>query len=325
MLTDQPKLASQLIVRENMPDDDAEYARLLSMVMAGPYDVELLRERRDRWKQKYWFVRVAELDGRVVGILELNDTGGFNCAMVRIVVDPDLRGQGIGTRLLKEIRDNPVYTDRKVFGEVRDDDPKSLSFVEKVGMATKAHVFESTINPQEFDLAKFQPDIDRVLASGLKFATLAELGDSEENRYRLWEIEHVTDKDIPGLDVDRLTTWEDSKQSWFSSSWYYPPGEFLVLDGDKWVAASATAELSPGVFYVQHTCVLREYRGRGIATAVKAIATENARQRGATLLKANNHSENHAVLAISRKFGFQPQPGLFEIFRPPLTNTDNGT
>lgn len=323
MLTDQRKLDQNLTVREPLPEDDAEYARLLSLVMAAPYDVATLRERRDRWRQKFWFVRMAILDGRVVGILELNDAGGPTSATMRIVVEPTLRGRGIGSRLFEEIREHPVYKDRKVFSQARDNDPASMRFLQKRGFKQDAHVFESWINPQEFDLSRFQPYIDRVLASGLRLTTLAELGDTDDNRYRLWEIENVTDFDIPGLDPDQLTSWEDARQSWFSATWYDPANHYIALDGDKWVGASACAELSPGIcWYVQHTCVLREYRGRGIATAVKALATNYAKDRGATVLRANNHQDNTAMLAISQKFGFQPEPGWLECSRKPLGEED---
>lgn len=315
MCPDQLQLATNLIIREDLREDDEAFARLLSMVMVAQLDGELLRDRRERWSQKYWFDRVAELDGKVVGILELNDSGAPGSKMCRIVVDPEFRGRGIGTSLLKVVEDHPSYLTGKVFTEVRDDDPQSLEFAKKLGFQVKAHAYEATIDPAEFDIAPFQPYIDRVVESGLRIASIAELGDSEENRYRLWEIEHITDADIPGVDLDLLPTWEDAKKSWFVAKWYDPASIFIVLDGDKWVAASATAELSPGNDYVQMTCVLREYRGRGLATAVKAVATDYARKRGSRLLKANNHEGNDAMLAISRKFGFKQQPGWFELVK----------
>lgn len=315
MCPDQLQLATNLIIREDRREDDEAFARLLSMVMVAQMDGELLRDRRERWSQKYWFDRVAELDGDVVGILELIDSGSPGCKMCRIVVDPSFRGKGIGTSLLKIVEDHSSYLTGKVFAEVRDDDPKSLEFAEKLGFHVKAHAYEATIDPAEFDIAPFQPYIDRVVESGLRIASMAELGDSEENRYRLWEIEHITDADIPGVDVDMLPTWEDAKKSWFVAKWYDPASIFIVLDGDKWVAASATAELSPGNDYVQMTCVLREYRGRGVATTVKAVATDYARKRGSRLLIANNHEGNDAMLAISRKFGFKQQPGWFELVK----------
>lgn len=320
MRPDQLQLAPGLVIREDRREDDEDFARLLSMVMVAQMDGELLRDRRERWSQKYWFDRVAELDGTIVGILELNDSGSPGSKMCRIVVDPEFRGQGIGTALFKVIEDHPSYTSGKVFTEVRDNDPKSLEFAERLGFQVKAHAYESIIDPATFEIGPFQSYIDRVRESGLRIASMAELGDTEENRYRLWEIEHITDADIPGVDLDLLPTWEDAKKSWFVAKWYDPASIFAVLDGDKWVGASATAELSPGNDYVQMTCVLREYRGRGIATAVKAVATDYARQRGSRLLRANNHEGNDAMLAISRKFGFQPQPGWFELIkRNPVT------
>jgi RimJ/RimL family protein N-acetyltransferase len=320
MLSDQLQVAQRLTVREHRPEDDAVYARLLTMQMAAQLDVELLRDRWQRWSQKVWFIRIAELDGAPVGFLELCDAG-IDCAMLRIVVEPELRGRGIGTALLQTALDNPMFTERKAFAEVRDNDPLSLRFAQKLGYRHKAHAYESMIDPSEFDISAFQHYIDQVRASGFRIVNLEELGDTRENRYRLWEIEHITDADIPGIDMDILPTWQDAKKSWFTASWYNPSCVFVVLDGDKWVACSSTAELSPGTWYVQMTAVLREYRGRGIATAVKAVATDHCRKLGSRLLKTNNHEGNDPMLAISEKFGFQPQPGWFELVRPLAPNT----
>jgi len=43
---------------------------------------------------------VAYLDGRLAGVLVLNFQGGFKGYLQAICVDPDLRGQGLGTALL---------------------------------------------------------------------------------------------------------------------------------------------------------------------------------------------------------------------------------
>lgn len=315
MLADQPKLDKNLVIRETVPQDDEAFARLLSMVMVAQLDGELLRDRRQRWSHKYWFERVATIDDKVVGILEMNESGATGSKMCRIVVDPEFRGRGIGTSLLQQIESHPPYLSGKVFTEVRDDDPLSLGFAKKLGFSVKAHAYEATIDPAEFDITPYQTYIDQVVNSGLTISSMADLGDTDDNRYRLWEIEHITDADIPGVDVDLLPTWEDANKSWFVAKWYDPASIFIVLDGERWVAASSTAELSPGNDYVQMTCVLREYRGRGLATAVKAVATDYARKRGSRLLRSNNHEGNEPMLAISRKFGFKPQPGWFELVK----------
>ena len=317
MLADQPELAAELTIRQPRPDDDADYARLLSLVMTAPYDVQALRDRRQRYSHKEWFERVAELDGKVVGILELVESGANRNAMCRIVVDPEFRRRGIGKALNAEILGHPLYTRGKVFAQTRDDEPDSLKIAEQLGFERQAHVFESFINPSQFEIAPYQPIIESVKSSGLRIATLAELGPNDDTRYKLWEIEYITDHDIPGLDIDHLPSWEDANKSWYQATWYDPAAEFIALDGDRFVGASAVAEMAAGIWSILHTCTLREYRGRGIGTALKALAADYAKQKGSRLLKTNNHSGNAAMLSINERFGFQPMPGWIELTKFP--------
>lgn len=306
-----------MTIRGTLPGDEFDYARLLSMQMTAPYDVAALADRRKRYAKKEWHEQVAEVDGKLVGIAELVSTGAKDSAMCRIVVDQDYRNQRIGASLLEFVAKIPLFQRSKVFAQVRDDEPFSLDFAEKAGFVQQAHVFESFIDPSQFDIGPFLPLIEQIRASELKIVTLADLGSTEETRYKLWEIEHVTDHDIPGLDPDVLPSWEDAKDSWYQAPWFDPHAEFLALDGDRFVGASGLAEMATGVWSILHTCTLREYRGRGIATALKALATNYAKEKGSRLLKTNNHSENEAMLAINRRFGFQPMPGWIEVVRNP--------
>jgi GNAT superfamily N-acetyltransferase len=61
--------------------------------------------------------------------------------------------------------------------------------------------------------------------------------------------------------------------------------------------------------------VLKEYRGRKIALALKLLATRYARSLGATFIRTNNDSKNEPILAINRKLGYKPEPGWYKCVR----------
>jgi mycothiol synthase len=52
------------------------------------------------------------------------------------------------------------------------------------------------------------------------------------------------------------------------------------------------------------TSVRPEFRGRGIATALKVRAIEMARARGMTRIQTENHQDNAAMLTVNRRLGF---------------------
>jgi len=64
-----------------------------------------------------------------------------------------------------------------------------------------------------------------------------------------------------------------------------------------------------------HTGVLKEYRGRKIALALKLLAIRFARACGATYIRTNNDSQNAPILAINEKLGYKPQQGLFRCLK----------
>lgn len=316
LLPDQLRLETGLTVRPPNDSDNGAVARLLDMISTAALTEERLVERRVRYAKRPRIERVAEYEGQILGWLEFvgdgKDTGGF----LRLVVDPAARSRGVGAALYDVFTQLDLYRDsQKVKAEVKDDEPLALAFAEARGFAVRRRVFESTLDLTHYDITPYLPLIERVKADGFRIATVAEMGDTEENRHRLWEVEYITDADIPGANQNDLLSWEDARDILFTAAWYDPAAEFVLLDGDRWVGISGVAEVGPGEFYNQHTATLREYRGRGLATALKALSVDYAKQRGGTLMRTNNHEGNDPMLAINRKMGYIAQPGWYELER----------
>lgn len=49
-----------------------------------------------------------------------------------------------------------------------------------------------------------------------------------------------------------------------------------------------------------------------LTQALKLLAIRCARRYGAVYIRTHNDSENAPILAINRKLGYQPQPGLYQ-------------
>jgi GNAT superfamily N-acetyltransferase len=58
-----------------------------------------------------------------------------------------------------------------------------------------------------------------------------------------------------------------------------------------------------GGIYNSFTGVFREYRGQGIAMALKVVALDWAKQQKVPYARTNNHSANQPMLAVNRKLG----------------------
>lgn len=233
-----------------------------------------------------------------------------------LIVDPARRGQKWGAAIYQEgLRLLRADQPTACFTEVRDHDGVSLRFAERRGFRIDRHLFESRLDLRSFDDSRFAGLIDSVRSEGIRLFSLAEVGDTTENRHKLWEVNRETSLQIPGStggfpDFDAFNTIFNT------SAWFDPAGQILAADGDQFVGLSAV-----GYFAEDHsaynlmTGVLKSYRGRKIAQALKLLSVRYALSTPADVLRTHNDSENEPMLRINDKLGYVPQPGLYRLLK----------
>jgi GNAT superfamily N-acetyltransferase len=92
-----------------------------------------------------------------------------------------------------------------------------------------------------------------------------------------------------------------------------PEGWFVALDHDQLVGTSrafrnlAKNDQLDGSL----TGVIRSYRRRGIATALKLRLIQFAKEYGAAVMLTANE-ENNPIYTLNRALGFTPQPAWIE-------------
>lgn len=233
---------------------------------------------------------------------------------LQVIVDRALRGQGVG-RVLARSALNFIQENggTRVQTQVRDDDPAALAFAQRRGFTRKYHTFMSRLDVHSFDETPFAAAIERLEGQGLRFTTLAAEGLTDANKRALYELNRATALDVPDSE-DTFLPYENFDRQVFQASWFDPPGQILALDGDRFVglgalSVNATDHTGGNAF----TGVDREYRGRGLATALKLLVVREAKRRGVTVIETGNNSLNAPILAINRKFGYQPLPGNYTL------------
>ncbi len=304
----------------DLKTDAPRYAELMNSVNPEPVTLERLQE----WERDF------PADGIRRRMVALDDNGsivGYNQAAhwphmlpqsyyLEQVVAPECRRQGIGTRLYQDAAAFSLSQGAtRLETEVRDHNPEWLAFAQARGFHVDRHVFESTLDLATFDHTRFAGVIESVQAQGIRFASLAEVGDTPENRRKLYETNRSCALDIPGSE-GTFPRLKDFNSFVFGSSWFRAQGQILAIDGERFIGLGAVGYfIKTNSAYNMHTGVLKEYRGRKIALALKLLAIRLAQAWGAVYLRTNNDSQNAPILAINRKLGYQPQPGYYRCLK----------
>lgn len=250
-------------------------------------------------------------DGHVVGystiVHEAKLPEGFFVTWV--TVDASRRSRGIGRALAADIQ---AFLDEqgttRVLSEVREDDLRGIEFARHCGYEIERHLFESTLNLETFDDAPFQGIIPGVEVQGIRFFTLADQIDDPQASRKLYVVNSTTTADIPGSERDWMT-YDEFVENVIGASWFRPEGQIFASDGDpakstEWIGLAGVRLLPEkrGAYNLM-TGVLRSYRGRKIAQALKLLAIRYAKAQGAIYIRTTNDSLNVPMLAINDKLG----------------------
>lgn len=165
------------------------------------------------------------------------------------------------------------------------------------------------IVPVMLDLKAFDREQFTMPApAGIRFFSYAEAGDTGDNRRRLYALRNTLDRDVPTNDVHAEPPSFEEWQKRFDRPEHDPNALMLAADdAGKWIGVSQLGfQEQTSIAWTFMTGVLPEYRGQGIAYALKLHAIDAAIARGCPLILTDNHEDNAPMRAINRKLGFVP-------------------
>jgi len=233
--------------------------------------------------------------------------------MASILVDPEQQCRGIGRAIYNRLEEELAHRNAMLaWTMTKEDLPKRIEFFRRRGFREKSRNWESRLDLPSANTAPFQRYLDKALKDGITFTTLAEeQSHGEDSLRRIHELVQLIQADMPReADFTRLS-YEDWETSSLKNPQLLPEGYFLAKDGSNYVGMSDVHRIDtePGVLNQDDTGVIREYRGRGIATALKLKVIEFGKKNGYRTIKTWNESGNNPMLAINIKLGFKRRVG----------------
>jgi GNAT superfamily N-acetyltransferase len=231
-----------------------------------------------------------------------------------LMVHPDYQRRGIGGRLYGHLQETMAPFDPLALrSNAREDKTNGVSFLQKRGFIEEMRHWESHLDVAAFDPAPFDRDARRVAEQGIVVRTFPELASDPDRMRKLYDLTTAVGSDVPSpephTDIDY-----DQWLKFFEGPNFLPDGVFVALHGDEYVGFSNVfASQAENHLHTGLTGVLREYRRRGIAMALKLRAIAYARERGADVIRTSNESNNRGMLGINEALGFVKQPAWINL------------
>ncbi|MCI0476856.1 MAG: GNAT family N-acetyltransferase [Anaerolineales bacterium] len=256
---------------------------------------------------------VAEVDHQVVGLSEYDQLPQRyhpDKYWLRVEVLPAFQRRGIGSALYDTVIDavtqlNPWL----VRFALREDMTASLCFLRQRGFAEEWRSYESQLDVTRFDPARFDGIVERLSARGIAIQPYAELADDGERDRALYELFEDTRTDT-SFD-EPLTRLEYSywRDAFLDGSRANPAGFFVATRGDEYVGLAMLGNAERGAdIETRWVGVRRDLRGEGIAQALRLRIIAYARVHDHSHINTVTNSQNAAVIALNRKFGYVDQP-----------------
>jgi GNAT superfamily N-acetyltransferase len=233
---------------------------------------------------------LAYVDGELAGsgLCTRSDVAGNAFLAPRVLADK--RGNGVGTALLARVAEHAVELGLMRGGShVAGDDARSVAFAQRFGFAETRREVEQV-------LVVDRPREPRSV-EGVEFVSIAERPELLE---AAWPVAQQGYEDMPidGLDIHL--------DSWLVEEATLPAGSFVALAGGEVVGFAGLCRWSGDDTKAEHglTVVRRDWRGRGVAAALKEREIAWAASNGVRELVTWTQTGNENMRAVNETLGY---------------------
>ncbi len=298
-------------------DPDFEAMAEIASISSPRADMsaEAMRFEDSKREDKYFRKRfMAERDGKPVGYAIYSNMVWMyhpDKYFVQVRVLPEDRRAGIGAMLWDAVvRDIEPRKPVSLFAFVEEDEPAGLRFAAKHEFVEAMRDWESVLDVASCDLSKIEDPARKLLGEGIVIKSLAQLRQEDPDCLRrVHALDMAASADVPSPDEFTPFDFEYYCNSMLEHPQFLPEAFFVAVDGDKYVGMSVLWKRAKGnALGTGLTGVLREYRRRGIALALKLAAVRYAKSVGVQKIHTENATTNRGMLSINELLGFEKQP-----------------
>jgi RNA polymerase sigma factor (sigma-70 family) len=227
-----------------------------------------------------------------------------------LLSDPQWLKRGAGDLLLDQLISDAIEAKavtiscRQYASEV-----ELVQLLQHRGFDEVSRVLDLRLNVTAANVLAFIPILRRIEDQGITITTFAEERDRDPRCVeKLYELTALLYQDDPARGPLAPPAYNAREAlMWMEMSYVLPDAYFIAKRGDEYVGVSDVSlfEAVPGGLTQGFTGVKREYRRRGIATALKVYEILYARSHGYQIIQSFNKPRQTAICALNEKFGFE--------------------
>jgi mycothiol synthase len=267
---------------------------------------------------------VVEHSGGPVAMAEIATEGPFRqpdrAAWGGVGVAREARRRGIGSALYEMLESEARRRSAPRFlASTNAEWSFAIDWARRRGFTEIGRRIESFVEITRFDPARFADALARTRAGGIRFATLGEVAAARDDAAReelyreLYAVEERCWRDVPMASAPEHPPYETFRKLIVDSPMSIRDVSVLALDGDRIVGMTLSGQRGDQDGATWFTATLPEYRGRGIALAMKVEAFVRAKARGLRALVTTNDEPNKAMRGIIAKLGYEPLPPTIQL------------
>jgi mycothiol synthase len=217
------------------------------------------------------------------------------------------RRRGAGTALYEAISKwASARGVRELEVAVAGNDPASLSIARRYSFTENRHEMGLLLSLADVSLQQVQ------LPAGIEIVTWARRPELARGMY---EVTLEIRPDIPGFEDVAGETFEDWMAHQMQRPADSPEATFIALAGEEVVGFAKLSLTAPTAGHAM-TAVKRAWRGRGIASALKATEINWALANGYTELHTSNEDRNTPMKRLNTRLGYRPGIGRIYLVGP---------
>lgn len=279
---------------------------------AGSY--ELWVNRRNEFDESRYFRRQYVVEDertkqiRAYGAVE--QTVYLPKYRLMLLSDPQWLRRGAGELLLDRLLADSTEA-QAITVSVRQyaSEIELVNLLQTRGFEEVSRVLDFRLNVGDADVRAFRPVLKRIAEQGISITTFADERERDPRCVeKLYELTTLLQQDDPARGPLAPPGYNAREALlWLEMPYLLPDALFIAKHGDEYIAVSDVSlfDALPGGLTQGFTGVRREYRRRGLATALMVCEVQYAQSHGYQIIQSFYKPEQVAMRALGEKLGFE--------------------